>query len=47
MVHYLLYNWIVPELMYVGGNFRVEHETFCGAAPVSDATDIDTVDDCG
>jgi hypothetical protein len=46
MVHDLRYNWIMPELMYKGGNLRVEHKTFCGAAPVSDATDIDAVDDC-
>lgn len=43
MVHDLWYNWILPELMYKGGNLWVEHKTFCGAASVSDATDIDAV----
>jgi hypothetical protein len=47
MVHDLWYNWILPDLMYNGGNLWVKHETFCGAAPVSDATDINAVDDCG
>jgi hypothetical protein len=47
MVHDLRYNWILPELMHKGGNLRVEYKTFYGAAPVSDATDIDAVYDCG
>jgi hypothetical protein len=50
MVHDLWYNWILPELMHKGGNLRVEHETFCGAAPSPmplTSTPMTTVDEPG